>query len=152
MFTDELKFLPLPKYYDDNPREEEGSFGIKARFAYVDDYKAHVICDETGFDEYIPLDRELYESYQKDNNGIMPKIYDENRKLLGEVEYEELGVDGICYVKIIEGNGKQYVEFAQYVWGLSHGNGIGFLLTTLTWEDGMYQVVSQKCIQTKTGW
>jgi len=92
-----------------------GSFGFRARVAYIDDYKANVICNEAGFTEDIPLDRELYESYAKNNDGIMPIIYDDNGKLKGEINYSEIGVDGICDVSIVDINGRQCVEFAQYV-------------------------------------
>lgn len=130
-FTDDLEFLPLPKHSRNNPLEDNGSFGFRARVAYIDDYKANVICNEAGFTEDIPLDRELYESYAKNNDGIMPIIYDDNGKLKGEINYSEIGVDGICDVSIVDINGRQCVEFAQYVWGLSHGNGIGFLISAL---------------------
>lgn len=94
----------------------------------------------------IPLDADTYKSYSKSNDSIIPKIYDDNGKLIDEAVYMDLWVDGICDVKIVDINGRQCVEFAHYVWGFIHGNGIGFLITTLTWEDGKYKVLSQKCI------
>lgn len=133
-----------------HPLEENGSFGFRASVSYIDDYKANVICNETGFSEDIPLDRERYEEYDKNNDDIMPIIYDDNGKLKGKVDYSEIGVDGICDVNIVDINGRQCVEFYQYVWGLNHGNGIGFLISALAWEDGTYKVINQKCFPAET--
>lgn len=100
MFDDGFKFMPLPKCYNDW-KVENASYGFKADVRYIDDYKARVTCEETKFTEDIPLDKELYKSYSKDE---FTRAYDENGKAIGSPSM----VDGICEVRIVSENGMQY--------------------------------------------
>lgn len=134
-FNNGIQFLKVPTMDGEFSRDKY-NYGFYAEYKYLDNYMIEIICLETGFTGEIPLDKSRYE---------LTNIYDEDGKTTVS-NYNPLGVDSICNVEIVTDNEKEYVEIAQYIWGIAHSGKIGFLITTLLWENESYIVVNQRVI------
>ncbi len=91
--------------------------------------------ETTGFKGDFSLGKEYATMYYKNE-------YDKEGKVLGDFIID---VSAICSVKknIIEGN--EYIEIAQYVFGPTASNGLGFFVSNLRWINGKLEISHQSC-------
>lgn len=75
-------------------------------------------------------------------------IYDANGSFVPDANTFS-DIDGICDVKTGEVSGRECVEISQYIWGVSHADGLGLLATDLIWDNGFVWLstsVARLCI------
>lgn len=112
-----------------------GSFGLRATGKLLDNYCIGIELEATGFKGNISLGKEYASLYYKNE-------YDKEGKVLGDFIID---VSAICSVKINVIEGNQYVEIAQYVFGPTASNGLGFFVSNLRWIDGKLEISHQSC-------
>ena len=128
-FNGEIYELPIPAFYG-------GGYGFEAEVTFVDGFKVDVFVPET---EVIAGELEISEEYREyfcsDFN-----YYDENGKVNGE---HCAWTDWICSfgIRPITLDGQECVVITQYIWGISHPLGIGFLNSAITWDGIEYIVI-----------
>lgn len=124
-----VSFMPMPEFFWDFNIEGKGTYGIKAEAKLMNNYEAEITCDETAYTGKLKAasSQDFY-----DADGVLAE------------ESSPVEIDGICEVLESESNGKRCLELAQYIWGPSHADGIGFLFSRLTWEDDEYKIIDQR--------
>lgn len=125
----EPALLPVPIY------------GIQAT-PVGEDMTSQVTVPETGYTETLDL-MEWLEAQTKRNR-------EHGHDFTFEPHYDEDGtltwpaapgnIDGYCYAEQAE----EGILLKQYIWGSAHVDGMGFLVTTMSWEDGQAVVLDQR--------
>lgn len=125
----EPALLPVPIY------------GIQAT-PVGEDMTSQVTVPETGYTETLNL-MEWLEAQTKRNR-------EHGHDFTFEPHYDEDGtltwpaapgnIDGCCDAKQAE----EGITLRQYIWGSAHVDGMGFLVTTMSWEDGQAVVLDQR--------
>lgn len=124
-------FLPVPEfgYHIEAALDEETMI-------------SQVTVLETGYTETLNLSWWL-ENYERRNREhgydlTFEPIYNENGIL--EWPVAPGNIDGFYHAEVADGG----VTLRQYVWGSAHADGMGALVTTMSWEDGQPVVLDQR--------
>lgn len=126
-FQDGIVPLPVPRY---DMKAELDQTAMTAR----------VTVPETGYAEVLDLNRWLAD-YQRDSEEhgfdfTFEPLY-ENGALTWPTQPRN--IDGVYYAEPVE----EGLVLRQYISGASHADGMGDLVTTITWEDGQAVVLDQ---------
>lgn len=128
---DGIKVLPLPILDDQTGWTYRG---FEAKVTYSDGYLMKIEVPETGYVDSIklPLD-----------GSFDLSMYDEDGTC------SKKGLQGLIYgassAKVVSEGGKTFLEIAQYISGKNAASeGVGYLISRISWEDGTYQVINQR--------
>lgn len=135
-----LRRLPVPDGdgWNDTLPECKGGDGFTASARLLDDYGVEVNVNETGYTERFTISVDQFPLGGGAEEAA--QYYDADSKLLQECT--DITLDRICFLKVYPERGT--IEIAQYLWFGAHVNGIGFLVSELTYGPDGYEVVSQR--------
>jgi len=121
-------FLPVPEYGIEATLDEKTMI-------------SQVTVPETGYTETLDLMEWLADLERRNreygHDFTFEPIYNEDGTL--EWPVAPGSIDGYCYAERAE----EGITLRQYVWGSAHMDGMGFLVTTMSWENGEVVVLDQ---------
>ena len=98
---------------------------------------AQAIVPETGYTQELDYRQWLEACRERNPNASIEPSYGEDGALLWPGAPGR--IDGFCHVE----QGKTGITLRQYVWATAHVDGVGELVTSLSWEAGRPVVVDQ---------